>query len=114
MSNIKVNRTVFSKDQFDKVIDRSFTSFIPEVQEEVVLTVSDLFQLYEDLFYEIPAYGESNSHEYLITRSRELVDFDKTTEDIDPLLEEITQLREQLLQANQQIVELQSDIKIDG
>lgn len=114
MSKIKANKTVFNKEQYGKVVDREFTTFVPAVKEDTSVSVADFFTAYDELFYAIPATGSSNSHEYLIKRSSELVTFDQSTEDIEPLLNEITQLRTQLLEANKTIIELQSGIDING
>ena len=104
VNQIKIQKTQFDKEDFDKVIDRSFGQ--PEPVEEQP-TVEEFFVLYEELFNEIPINGATNSHEYLVTTSGNLIDFDKDTEDIQPLLDEISQLRQQLLEANQEIIELQ-------
>ena len=107
-NDIKIQKTVYDSTQFNKVVNRSFTSFTQPVEEEDVDTVENFFRLYEKLYFEIPPEGEVDSHEYLIKKSSELVDFEKTTEEIQPLLDEISQLREQLLQANQQILDIET------
>lgn len=109
MSKILANKTVYNKPQFDAAVNTDFSFFTAASGSVETLSVADFFELYEELFYEIPATG-SNSHEYLIQRSSEIVSFDQTTQDIDPLLNEITQLREQLLDANRTIIELQSSV----
>jgi hypothetical protein len=103
---IEIKKTVFPRNEFQKVVNTSFTTFTTTVEEEE-LTVEDFFTEYERLYFEIPVTGEVNSHEYLIRRSSELVRFEEDTLDIQPLLEEISSLREQLLTANQTILELQ-------
>lgn len=106
-NDIKIQKTVFNATEFNKVVNNSFTTFTQPVQEEDTDTVEELFRLYEKLYFTIPLEGETNSHQYLIRKSSELVDFEKGTEEIQPLLDEIAQLREQLLQANQQIIDLE-------
>lgn len=108
MNDIKIQKTVFNATEFNKVVDTSFSTFTQPVVEEDTDTVENFFRLYEKLYFVIPPEGEVDSHEYLIRRSSELVDFEKTTEEIQPLLDEISQLREQLLQANQQILDLET------
>ena len=103
-NEIKIQKTVFNKEQFDKVIDRSFKTYAQPAPIEEEPTVEDLFTLYDSLYYEIPIEGEK-SHTTLIERSSELVDFDSTTEDIQPLLDEIAILREQILEYQQQLIE---------
>ena len=52
--------------------------------------------MYNNLFYEIPQRGE-NSHETLIVRSADYIDYVFENETIEALQREITQLREELL-----------------
>lgn len=105
-NSIKISKTVFNKDQFKKVVDTNFKSFAQPVPVDEDITVEQFFAEYENLFYEIPSTGDSQSHQYLIDKSSEVVDFEKDTEDIQPLLDEITQLRQQILDYQQQIIEL--------
>lgn len=107
--NISLKKTTYIKEDYDKVVNREFTFFVEESTEQVV-TVEEFFNLYEDLYLEIPIEGDINSHEYLASKSGELANLERNTEEIQPLLDEIAQLREQLLNANRQIVELQSNI----
>jgi hypothetical protein len=108
MANIKVKKTVYSKDDFEKAVDRSFTSFVEDTIEEDRDTGEELFRLYEKLYYEIPIEGSLNSHEYIVKKSSILANIEKDLSDIQPLLDEITQLREQLLLANQLLIEAQT------
>lgn len=108
MSEVKIQKTVYNATEFNKVVDRSFSTFTQPVVGEDTDTVENFFRLYEKLYFVISPTGEVDSHEYLIRKSSELVDFQKGTEDIQPLLDEIAQLREQLLQANQQIIDLET------
>lgn len=103
---IKIQKNVYQNPQFDKVVDRSFSFYNQPPAEEQELTIEDFFNLYERFYLEIDINGDEQSHEYLIKRSSELVDFEKDTSDIEPLLDEIAQLREQLLGAQQQIIDL--------
>lgn len=108
MSDIQIQKTVFNATEFNKVVDRSFSTFTQPVAEEDTDTIENFFRLYDKLYFEIDVTGETDSHEYLVKKSSELVNFDKTTEDIQPLLDEIAQLRTELLQANQQILDLET------
>ena len=64
--------------------------------------------MYNELFYNIPELGETNSHEFLIKTSSEYINFEANQEEIDALQAEIAQLRIDLLNAQRQIVELQT------
>lgn len=105
-NEIKIQKTVFNKKQFDRVIDRAFSTYAQPVEEDEELTITEFFDLYEKLYFEIPVNGEEQSHEYLVKKSGELADFEKDTEDIQPLLDEISDLREQILEYQNQIIEL--------
>jgi hypothetical protein len=110
-NEVRIKKTVYNKEQLDKVVDRSFKTFAqPVPEEEAQITVEEFFLAYEDLYFEIPIEGENNSHQYLIQRSSELVDFEKDTQDIQPLLDEIAQLRQLNLDQQQQIIELTGQI----
>ena len=67
--NISLNKEVFNKRDYQKTINTSFTQLdVQSVQEQLSqqTTVSEFFNLYNELFYEINELGETNSHEYLI------------------------------------------------
>ena len=49
------------------------------------------------IFYEIPAFGDSNSHQYLIETSAEYIDYNQSREEIEALQKEITQLRKDFI-----------------
>jgi hypothetical protein len=107
-NDVKIKKTVFSTSQFLKVVDTSFKTFTQPTTAEDTDTPEELFRLYDKLYYVIDVEGETDSHEYLVRRSSELISFDKTTEEIQPLLDEISQLRQQNLALNQQLLDLQN------
>ena len=104
---VKIQKTVYREEDFSKIVDTRFTTFVKPIPEQDTDTVSELFRLYDKLFYSIPSEGNTNSHEYLVKKSSEIYKLDQTTEDIQPLLDEIANLRANLLEANQTIIELQ-------
>ena len=103
---IQIKKTVYNNAGLSKIVDREFKAFADPIPVQDTDTVEELFRLYDKLYLEIPVNGETNSHEYLVNKSSELVDVDLDNEAIQPLLEEITQLRTELLQANQEIADL--------
>lgn len=105
---INIKKTVFSKDIYPNIINTEFNQLIPPTSENETLeiTVDEFFEIYNNLFYEIPIDGEFNSHKYIIKQSTEYVGESQNTEEIDLLLEEINQLRLELLEARQTIDEL--------
>jgi hypothetical protein len=107
--NINFSKQVYNKNQYNKVIDTSFKQLgVQSIQETIDKqpTTDQFFSMYNDLFYDIPELGEINSHEYLIKKSSEYINFDANQEEIEALQEEIAQLREELLDAQKQNIEL--------
>lgn len=104
MDNFNLNKKVYNKNQYEKVIDTSFTELVTPpaltIQEQLnnQPTVNDFFNLYNDLFYEIPPEGETNSHEFLIRKSTEYIGNTLINEEIEALQAEIAQLRIDLLE----------------
>ena len=85
-NDIKIEKTVYTKEEFDKVVDRDFKTFAQPAPAVVELSVDEFFNEYE------------------------LVGIDKETEDIQPLLDEIANLRENLLQNQQEILDLNTKL----
>jgi len=108
-NEVRISKTVYIKDQFDTVVNNDFTTFVDPTPVQDNDTVEELFRLYDKLFYNIPAEGDINSHQYILKRSSELTNLENTSEDLQPLLDEIAQLRAQLLDANQQIFDLETN-----
>ena len=107
--NIQLNKNVFSKRQYQKTIDTSFTQLgVKTIQEQIdeQPTVQEFFDLYNQLFYEIPEEGETNSHEFLVKTSGDYIEFDGLNDEINALQDEISQLREDLLEAQKENAEL--------
>lgn len=109
--NIKLNKQVYNKNDYQKIIDTSFKQLgVQTIQQQLAQqpTVNEFFSMYNDLFYDIPETGDINSHEYLIKKSSEYIGFDVNNEEIQALQAEIAQLRTELLDAQKRIIELQT------
>ena len=109
--SVNFQKQVFNKGQYTKVIDTSFKELgVQSIQEQIIFqpNINEFFALYNELFYNIPELGATNSHEYLIKTSSEYINFDANQEEITALQAEIAQLRTDLLNAQKQIVELQT------
>jgi|TARA_R110000796_G_scaffold58914_4_gene135752 hypothetical protein len=114
--NVDLVREVFNKDQYKQVIDTSFsqlglTSISASAEDQVSL--EEFFGLYNSLFYDIPALGETNSHEFLVKSSGEYINFDQIADEILALQQEISSLREELLSEQIKVVELESGVTIN-
>jgi len=108
MADYPLNRTVFNKEAYENTIDTSFSQVsIPPPPLEDTITVTEFFNLYNTLFYDIPSQGDTNSHAYIVAKSGDYINADQISEDMQALLDEITVLRQDLLAANQQIITLQ-------
>jgi len=108
MSQISVQKTVFNKDTYGRVIDTQFHQLINQgvVDETPSFTIDDFFQLYEDLFYQIPKEGDSNSHQYILQKEADYLGISISQDDVQALLDEITLLRQQVLETQQTVNDL--------
>lgn len=103
-------KEVYGRNTFTKVVDPNFTELVTVASGSVNIpedtSVEAFFNLYNDLFFQIPAMGEVNSHEYLVARSTEYLGGGVLTDNERAYIEEINALREQLLEANANILTL--------
>ena len=101
MSQLPIQKQVFDKDQYGKVIDTQFRQLLnPQATEETpTFTLDDFFELYDQLFYQIPKEGDANSHRFILQREAEYLGVIIDQDDIQALLDEITSLRQQVLDA---------------
>jgi hypothetical protein len=104
---ITLNKNVFTKNGFTNTVDTSFTQLVGTSNVETpTIGVDEFFNLYEELFFQIPKEGIINSHTYLVERSGAYIEFDRVNEEIQVLLNEISQLRQENLSLNQRLEEL--------
>lgn len=101
---VKLVKEVYGRNTYTRVIDTSFTELsIPATASLAPgpeLSVEAFFDAYNDLFFQIPATGEVNSHEYLVKRSTEYLGGGVLSDNERAYIEEINSLRQQLLEAN--------------
>ena len=113
--NIIFNKQVYNKNDYQKIIDTSFTQLgVQTIQQQLTAqpNVEEFFNLYNELFYNIPELGSTNSHEYLIKTSSEYIGFEANNEEIIALQAEIAQLRTELLDSQKQVISLQTGTAI--
>jgi hypothetical protein len=99
---IDLIKKVYSKTEYPRIIDTQFNQLgVMSVNEQLAttITVNQFFEYYTELFYEIPAFGATNSHEYLVITSGDYINFEGDNAEIQALQNEIAQLRKDLLQA---------------
>ena len=107
MSDFNLNKQIFNKRAFNDTIDTSFTELTSSVELPITQslpTINEFFQYYNDLFYDIPKFGDENSHEYLVLTSQQYIGTISSDQDIiDALITEVTELREENLALQQEI-----------
>ncbi len=116
MDQINLNKKVYAKDQYERVINTNFTQLANTTPSSITpvptISVSEFFQNYNQIFFQIPKEGETNSHEYLVKTSSEYINADLVNNDIQALIDEINILQQNNLELNQQIFELQSSASL--
>jgi len=109
---VTLNKTVFDKNQYSQLVNTEFSTTagsglgVGDVEPEEEPNVEDFFEMYNDLFYDIPQFGEEESHEFLIQRSSEYINFEANQDEIEALQREIAELRTELLNEQQKNIEL--------
>lgn len=109
MAKVNLNKESYDKNQYQRVIDTSFTQLVqpPTSTPESIpsISVAEFFSNYQEIFFQIPKLGETNSHEYLIKTSQEYVGSTNIQDDtIQALIDEINQLRQENFDLQQQII----------
>ena len=105
---INLYKEVYGQNTYKRVVDTQFTQLVQPTTDQVEedATVERFFELYEQLFFQIPLTGEINSHEYLVNRSSEYLGGSVITDNEKALIQEINSLRQQLLEANTNLIEI--------
>jgi hypothetical protein len=107
---VSFSRTFFNPEQYKKTIDTQFSELVPVTglvtSSTAPVDVNAFFIQYNNIFYNIPATGSTNSHEYLIQQSAAYLGLDLSPDNVQDLIDEITQLREENLELQQQLFEL--------
>jgi hypothetical protein len=113
MSQIPIEKQVFDKDTFGKVIDTQFRQLLNQQisEESPSFTLDDFFTLYDQLFYQIPKEGDNNSHRFILEKEAEYLGVIISQDDIQALLDEITSLRQQVLDTQTTLNDLSKIIK---
>lgn len=104
MSNeVTLVKKIYQTSTYENAIDSSFTEFVTAslTPVEQGITVSEFFDYYDQLFYDIPVTGEINSHTYLVQQSQQYIGGSVVDLEKQALIEEINSLRQQILDLNQ-------------
>ena len=109
MSNFPLTKQVFSKKAFDDTLNTTFSELSTStvvVTGSTLPSVAEFFSYYQALFYQIPKFGDTNSHQYLVLTSQEYIGSEAGgNEVIDALIAEITALRQENLDLQQQLAQ---------
>jgi hypothetical protein len=110
MSQIPIEKQVFDKNSFNRVVNTQFNQLLNNqpINETPVVTVDDFFILYDQLFYQIPKEGDINSHRFILQKEADYLGVIINQDDIQVLLDEITSLRQQVLDTQSIIKDLTS------
>ena len=115
MENIRLAKVVYNKEQFEKTINTSFTQLTSSITLNTsasdINTINDpvniqaqidkFFLDYNNLFFNIPKFGNTKSHEYLIKTSVEYIGTTFNDDEITALTAEIDSLRIELISLNE-------------
>jgi hypothetical protein len=114
MEQLNLNKRVYAKNQYERVINTAFSQLAtspspttPSVTQQTTISVNEFFQNYTDLFFQIPKFGTTNSHEYLIKTSTDYIGSTTISNDVQALIDEINLLQAQNLELNQKLIEVQ-------
>ena len=100
---VKLVKEVYGRNTYTRVVDTSFSELytaVTPLSAPADVSVEVFFDLYNTLFFQIPAMGEVNSHEYLVKRSGEYLGGGVLSDNEKAYIDEINSLRQQLLEAN--------------
>ena len=103
MANVDLIKQVYGVNTYNKAIDTSFKELVQPSQAVTasIVTVSDFFNYYDQLFFDIPVSGSINSHTYLVQRSQQYIGGSVIDAEKQALIEEINSLRQQILDLSQ-------------
>jgi hypothetical protein len=109
MTSFPLNKQVFEKKAFNDTINTTFselTSSVVTSTGSLLPSIPEFFDYYQALFYQIPKFGETNSHQYLILTSQDYIGSETGgNEVVDALIAEVTTLRQENLELQQQIAQ---------
>ena len=99
MTDVNLVKEVRGISTYANVVDTNFTELVTPVPvlAAPTVTVDDFFVYYNQLFFDIPVSGTTNSHTYLVQRSQQYIGAGVMDQEKLALIEEINSLREQII-----------------
>jgi hypothetical protein len=109
---VSLVREVYGRNTYTRVIDTEFSELYTPVtaSQAPQITVEQFFSFYNELFFQIPATGEVNSHQYIVARSTEYLGGGVLSDTERAYIEEINALRQQLLDQAGDLLDLNTVI----
>lgn len=104
---VQIQKTIYSREQFENVVNTNFTELVPPTSSAPFVTpdatVSEFFNQYNTIFFNIPLSGSEESHLGLATRSLEYLglSLEDLQSEIDFLRQDNAELKNQILQISQ-------------
>jgi hypothetical protein len=101
---VKIQKTIYGLSSFNNTINTEFSQLVNNSQPSPIkpdTTVSEFFDQYSVLFYQIPPSGSDETHLGLATRSLEHLGLS-----LDDLQTEIDYLRKENIELKNQIVNM--------
>lgn len=89
--SVDINKKTYNKEQLTQVINTEFEEFI-NINN---FTISQLFNIYNELYYNIPVEG-NNSHTTLVERSNDMLENDIFESERNGLLDTISNLEDRI------------------
>lgn len=109
MANLPLVKQVFEKKAFNDTINTTFTELTSSAvvsTSSLLPSVIEFFDYYQALFYQIPKFGDTNSHQYLVISSQDYIGSEAGGNAVvDALISEVTILRQENLELQQQIAQ---------
>jgi hypothetical protein len=109
MTDFPLSKQVFDKKAFSDTISTTFTELTSSVvvsTASVLPSITEFFDYYQALFYQIPKFGDTNSHQYLVLTSQEYIGSEiGGNAVVDALISEVTSLRQENLDLQQQLAQ---------
>lgn len=103
MESVQMNKIAYGRATYTRVIDTQFSELVTQAtasQQPTQMSVEEFFDQYDALFFQIPAMGTVNSHQYIVKKSSEYLGGSVTSDVEQAYIDEINSLRQQLLEAN--------------
>ena len=96
---IKITKKLYSRFDVSNVLDLSFSELAETDNRKNDVKIKNLFQEYNDLFYDIPKIG-NQSHSTLFVQSRDYINdfYDPKDDQIEALLDRIETLEDELVE----------------